>query len=138
MRVSLATAVAATAVALGLGLLVGLACGAWRGFVDLALMRVVEVFLCFPQLFLVLVVFAYLPHGRTTLALLLGVVGWTTTAQIAPRRVPAAARRGVRRGGARSAFRRGARAAPPAAERARAAGGRGDLRRRGRAARRVR
>jgi peptide/nickel transport system permease protein len=83
MRVSLATAVAATAVALGLGLLVGLACGAWRGFVDLALMRVVEVFLCFPQLFLVLVVFAYLPHGRTTLALLLGVVGWTTTAQIA-------------------------------------------------------
>ncbi|HET6164943.1 MAG TPA: ABC transporter permease [Planctomycetota bacterium] len=83
MRVSLATAVAATAVALGLGLLVGLACGAWRGFVDLALMRVVEVFLCFPQMFLVLVVFAYLPHGRTTLALLLGVVGWTTTAQIA-------------------------------------------------------
>jgi peptide/nickel transport system permease protein len=83
MRVSLAIALTATAVALGLGLLVGLACGAWRGFVDLALMRVVEVFLCFPQMFLVLVVFAYLPHGRATLALLLGVVGWTTTAQIA-------------------------------------------------------
>jgi peptide/nickel transport system permease protein len=70
-------------VALLIGLSIGLACGAWRGVTDLLLMRVVEVFLCFPQMFLVLIVFAYLPHGRLTLALLLGGVGWTTTANIA-------------------------------------------------------
>jgi peptide/nickel transport system permease protein len=82
-RVSLGIATTAAAVALVIGLSIGLACGAWRGATDLVLMRVVEVFLCFPQLFLVLIVFAYLPHGRFTLALLLGAVGWTTTANVA-------------------------------------------------------
>jgi peptide/nickel transport system permease protein len=82
-RVSLGIATTAAAVALAIGLTIGLACGAWRGWTDLVLMRVVEVFLCFPQMFLVLIVFAYLPHGRATLALLLGAVGWTTTANIA-------------------------------------------------------
>jgi peptide/nickel transport system permease protein len=82
-RVSLGIATTAAAVALAIGLSIGLACGAWRGATDLLLMRVVEVFLCFPQLFLVLIVFAYLPHGRFALALLLGAVGWTTTANVA-------------------------------------------------------
>lgn len=82
-RVSLGIATTAAAVALVIGLSIGLACGAWRGATDLLLMRVVEVFLCFPQLFLVLIVFAYLPHGRFSLTLLLGAVGWTTTANVA-------------------------------------------------------
>jgi peptide/nickel transport system permease protein len=82
-RVSLGVATAATAIALTLGLLVGLLCGTLRGWVDLLLMRVVEVMLCFPQLFLVLVVFAYLPPSRSTLVWLFGLVGWTTTARLA-------------------------------------------------------
>ncbi len=82
-RVSLGVGAAATAIALAVGLMVGLLCGTLRGAVDLVLMRVVEVLLCFPHLFLVLIVFAYLPHSRTTMILLLGLVGWTTTARLA-------------------------------------------------------
>jgi ABC-type dipeptide/oligopeptide/nickel transport system permease subunit len=82
-RVSLGVGAAATAIALSIGLAAGLLCGTLRGWVDLLLMRVVEVLLCFPHLFLVLIVFAYLPHSRSTLVLLLGLVGWTTTARLA-------------------------------------------------------
>jgi peptide/nickel transport system permease protein len=81
-RVSLGVGVAATAIALSIGLTVGLLCGVFGGWVDLLLMRVVEVLLCFPSLFLVLIVFAYLPPARGTLVLLLGLVGWTTIARL--------------------------------------------------------
>ena len=82
-RASLGVALCATALALGIGLAVGLASGLCGGWIDLLLMRGVEILLCFPHLFLVLVCFAYLPRERSTLVLLLGLVGWTTTARVA-------------------------------------------------------
>jgi peptide/nickel transport system permease protein len=81
-RVSLGVGAAATAIAVTIGIGIGLLCGTLRGAVDLLLMRLVEVMLCFPHLFLVLVVFAYLPHSRAMLIVLLGLVGWTTTARL--------------------------------------------------------
>ncbi len=82
MRSSLEIGAAAAAIAVLIGLLVGVACGTLRGPVDFLLMRVVEVVLCFPYLFLVLVVFTFLPRGRATLIGLLGLVGWTAIARL--------------------------------------------------------
>lgn len=82
LRASLEIGLAAAAIALLIGLAVGLACGTLRGAVDFVLMRVIETLLCFPYLFLVLVVFTFLPRGRGTLIGLLGLVGWTAIARL--------------------------------------------------------
>ena len=82
MRASLEIGLCAAAIALSIGLVVGLACGTVRGAVDFLLMRAIETLLCFPYLFLVLVVFTFLPRGRGTLIALLGLVSWTAIARL--------------------------------------------------------
>ena len=54
-RVSLMVGLAATAVAVLVGTIVGAAAGYFGGLVDAALMRLTDVFLCFPQLFVLIV-----------------------------------------------------------------------------------
>ncbi|CAN5652050.1 ABC transporter permease [soil metagenome] len=89
-RVSLTIGLAATAVALVIGTVVGALSGYFGGILDAALMRVTDAFLCFPQLF-VLIVFATLV--RTTslralqgsiapIALIIGVLSWMGLARI--------------------------------------------------------
>ena len=89
-RVSLSVGLAATAVALLIGTLVGALAGYFGRWVDAALMRLTDAFLCFPQLF-VLIVFGTLI--RTTelrvlqgsiapIALIIGVLSWMGLARI--------------------------------------------------------
>ncbi len=89
-RVSLTIGVTATVIALLIGTMVGALSGYFGGFTDSALMRVTDAFLCFPQLF-VLIVFATLM--RTTslralqgsiapIALIIGVLSWMGLARI--------------------------------------------------------
>src|SRR5687767_13169519 len=60
IRVSLAIGFLATLISLTLGTAVGLAAGYWRGWVDSVLMRIVDIMLCFPTLFLILMILAVL------------------------------------------------------------------------------
>jgi len=89
-RVSLTVGVAATAIALVIGTLIGALAGYFGGFVDAALMRLTDAFLCFPQLF-ILIVFGTLM--RTTdlrgmqgkigpIAFIIGVLSWMGLARI--------------------------------------------------------
>ncbi|MEZ4500105.1 MAG: ABC transporter permease [Thermomicrobiales bacterium] len=89
-RISLTIGLAATVVALVIGTLVGAISGYFGGLIDAVLMRVTDAFLCFPQLF-VLIVFATLM--RTTglralqgsigpIALIIGVLSWMGLARI--------------------------------------------------------
>ena len=89
-RVSLTVGVASTAIALIIGTLIGAIAGYFGGFVDSALMRLTDAFLCFPQLF-VLIVFGTLM--RTTelrvlqgkigpIAFIIGVLSWMGLARI--------------------------------------------------------
>lgn len=86
-RVSLATAIAATAVTTALGALVGVTAGMTHGTrfraVDALLMRLVDVLLALP--FLLFVTAIGVVVGRAdvgTILLVLGLVGWTGTARL--------------------------------------------------------
>lgn len=82
-RTSLAVGVFATALALVIGAAVGIAAGYWRGWFDLAVMRVVEVLMCFPTFLLLLILMSSLGGGGggafqsiPLVIAVLGLTGW--------------------------------------------------------------
>lgn len=91
-RVSLGTAALATVVALALGLLVGLLAGLSGGWIDAALMRLVELAVSFPVLLLAILTAAVLRAASLdetagSLAVVLGLLGWPSTARLVRARV---------------------------------------------------
>jgi len=83
-RVSLTIGIVATAVAMGLGSVVGLLSGFWGGWRDEVLMRITDVFLVLPWLVLMIVLAAVLPGGDsvTKIIIVIGITGWSGTARI--------------------------------------------------------
>jgi peptide/nickel transport system permease protein len=89
-RVSLTVGLAATAVAVLVGTTVGALAGYFGGLVDAALMRLTDVFLCFPQLFVLIVVgtliratdLRFLQGSITPYALVIGALSWMGLARI--------------------------------------------------------
>jgi peptide/nickel transport system permease protein len=89
-RISLTIGLAATAVALVIGTIIGATAGYFGGLVDAALMRLTDVFLCFPGLF-VLIVFGTLIRTTslrvfqgsiTPFAIVIGGLSWMGLARI--------------------------------------------------------
>ncbi len=89
-RISLAVGITATGIALLLGTLIGAIAGYFGGAVDAVLMRLTDAFLCFPQLF-VLIVFGtlirttelrVLQGNMTPIAIIIGVLSWMGLARI--------------------------------------------------------
>ncbi len=81
-RVSLTIALASIAIAVVVGSVVGLVSGYFGGWVDLAVMRVVDVFLGFPPIVLALAIVAALGPGVVNLTLSLAAVFWTEYARV--------------------------------------------------------
>ncbi|MGD0993822.1 MAG: ABC transporter permease [Gemmatimonadales bacterium] len=82
-RVSLGIGVLATLVSVTLGAAVGAAAGYFRRATDAVLMRLVDVGLAVPKIFIVLVAVALgRPLGPVPLAVLLGLTGWFTTSRL--------------------------------------------------------
>lgn len=82
-RVSLGVGTLGMLVAVSLGGLVGAAAGYFRGWVDGVLMRLVDVGLAVPRIFLVLGAIAVWERlGVASLILLLGLTGWFATSRI--------------------------------------------------------
>jgi peptide/nickel transport system permease protein len=87
-RVSLAAGVFATGVTLLLGLVLGTLSGFYGGWIDESIMRVAELFLVLPWLYLLLAVRAFLPlhlSSVQTFYLLVGVIGtigWARPARL--------------------------------------------------------
>jgi peptide/nickel transport system permease protein len=73
-RASLAVAFAASLIAGLIGTVIGVAGGFLRGFVELVLLRAVDVVLCFPPLLLALLIVTLLGPGAKTLILVLSVL----------------------------------------------------------------
>jgi peptide/nickel transport system permease protein len=72
-RLSLLTGLGAVVVALGAGVVVGLACGVIGGWTDLLVMRVVDIMMAFPGILMALVVVAVLGQGTLNVMLAVGV-----------------------------------------------------------------
>jgi peptide/nickel transport system permease protein len=81
--ISLAIGLTAAAVSLLVGFTVGGLSGYLGGAVDLILSRVVEVVLCFPVLFLLLALAAFLPPSPAAIILAIGLTTWPGDARYA-------------------------------------------------------
>jgi peptide/nickel transport system permease protein len=81
-RVSLLVGILAALTALGFGTAVGLAAGLARGWIDGVLMRLTDLFLAVPRLFLALLLVALYGPSLGTTVLVLGTTTWMACARI--------------------------------------------------------
>jgi peptide/nickel transport system permease protein len=81
--ISLAIGLVAATVSLGIGFAVGATAGYFGGVVDLVLSRLIEVMLCFPVLFLLLALAAFLPPSPVTVIVAIGLTTWAGDARYA-------------------------------------------------------
>lgn len=81
-RNSMVVAVAASALVLAIGIALGLTAGLRGGFLDTALMRLVDIFLALPVLPLLIFIAALAGPSRTLSILMIGLFGWPQTARI--------------------------------------------------------
>ena len=81
-RISLAVGFIASAVAVGLGVLVGAAAGMAGGWVDSFLMRSVDVLLSVPLFFLVMISQIVFPPSIFTIMLVLGLASWMDVSRL--------------------------------------------------------
>jgi ABC-type dipeptide/oligopeptide/nickel transport system permease subunit len=81
-RVSLATGFLATALALVIGVAVGLLAGVWRGRLGLALLAVTDFALAVPRVVLLLLLAALWEPGAGLVVLVLGITGWMSIARL--------------------------------------------------------
>lgn len=75
-RISLAVGFVAVGVAVLIGTLLGLWAGFFGGWIDSIIMRFVDVMLCFPTFFLILMVIAFLPPNIFNVMLVIGLTSW--------------------------------------------------------------
>jgi peptide/nickel transport system permease protein len=80
--ISLAIALCSVAAAMAIGVVVGLLSGYLGGWVDMVLMRLVDLFLGFPALILAMAMIAVLGPGAVNVAVALTAVLWTQYARV--------------------------------------------------------
>jgi len=81
-RVSLKVGFVAVGLATLIGLLVGALAGFYGGWVDSALMRLVDLMLCFPAFFLILAVIAVLEPSIWNIMAVIGLTSWMGVARL--------------------------------------------------------
>jgi peptide/nickel transport system permease protein len=81
-RVSLVVGFAAAAIALAIGGLIGIVAGYRSGVVGSGLMRITDFFLVIPDLALQIVLVAIIGPSLWTIIIVIGALGWTTTARL--------------------------------------------------------
>lgn len=81
-RVSLTVGFASMFVSVIIGTLVGVISGYVGGIVDSINMRIIDVFMCIPTFFLILIANAYLGSSIINIIVIIGIFGWMGTARI--------------------------------------------------------
>ena len=81
-RVSLLIGLAASVVAVGIGVVVGAIAGFYGGWVDDALMRITEAFQTVPNFILLLVLVAVFGSELEVITIAIGLVGWTAPCRL--------------------------------------------------------
>jgi peptide/nickel transport system permease protein len=81
-RVSLAVGLSAVAIATLLGILLGALAGYFGGWVDQLIMRTVDVVLCIPTLFLILMLIVFLGPSLFNIMVIIGLTSWTDLARL--------------------------------------------------------
>lgn len=81
-QVSLTVGIVAMVATILTGSAVGLVSGFFGGVVDNLLMRFVDTLLCFPQVFLLLIIAAFVPPTILSISLIIGFTSWMEVARI--------------------------------------------------------
>ncbi len=81
-QISLTVGLVAMVTTVLTGSLIGVVAGYVGGWVDVLLMRFVDTMLCFPQVFLLLVVAAFVPPTLLSISLIIGLTSWMEVARI--------------------------------------------------------
>jgi peptide/nickel transport system permease protein len=81
-RISLGIAVIATMISLFVGIVIGLLSGYFSRFYDVVLMRITDIFLSFPLIFLLLLVVAFFGNSVLYLTIFIGFTTWMDVARL--------------------------------------------------------
>jgi peptide/nickel transport system permease protein len=81
-RVSLFVGFIAVFISIAIGTVLGLISGYFGGFVDVVIMRFVDIMLCFPAFFLILAVIAFLSPSLTNVMVVIGLTSWMGVARL--------------------------------------------------------
>ncbi|HZU12341.1 MAG TPA: ABC transporter permease [Chloroflexota bacterium] len=81
-RVSLSIGLAAALISMVIGVLVGAVSGFFGGWIDNIMMRLVDLLLAFPAIFLLLIMFSIIQGSAFSVTIFLGAFGWLYLARI--------------------------------------------------------
>lgn len=81
-QVSLVVGFGATLVSTVIGTILGALSGYYRGWVDMVIMRITDIFMTFPSIIIMLTLAALLPRSVWTIVFIIGCLSWTGTARI--------------------------------------------------------
>ncbi len=81
-RISLAVGLVAVSIYVFIGTFVGAVAGYYGGLVDALLMRLVDVLLCIPTFFLILMVIAFVGPSIINVMVIIGLTSWTDVARL--------------------------------------------------------
>jgi len=81
-RISLSVGLVAVGMSVLIGVLLGLIAGFYGGWIDMIVSRLIEVMMCFPTFFLILVVLAFVGPSIYNVMIVIGVTGWTGIARL--------------------------------------------------------
>jgi len=81
-RISLLIGISAMAVSVIVGILVGAVAGYFGGRIDSILMRLVDVFISFPGLFLLIMLASFLGTSVVTIIFVIGILSWMRVARL--------------------------------------------------------
>ena len=80
--VSLWVGFVAVGISSGIGIILGLSAGYFRGLTDEIIMRGVDIMLCFPSFFLILAVIAFLDPNLNNIMVVIGFTSWMGVARL--------------------------------------------------------
>lgn len=81
-RVSLLVGFVAVGIATLVGVFLGSIAGYYGGWLDVVIMRFVDIMLCFPSFFLILAVIAFLEPSIWNIMIIIGLTGWMGVARL--------------------------------------------------------
>ncbi len=81
-RISLEVSLVAVGISIGIGVFLGSLAGYLGGIVDQIISRFIDIMLCFPTIFLILAVIAYLEPSILTIMIVIGATSWMGVARL--------------------------------------------------------
>lgn len=81
-RIAMSIGIIAVIIYCAIGITLGAVAGYFGGWVDLSVSRFIEVVICFPTFFLILIIISFVGSNIFWVMIVIGITGWTTEARL--------------------------------------------------------